>query len=226
MKKTLPKLTIKNAYSAKAKIVQKVSKLKFFLNSLIASLVIAIAATGYITGSAAYASYNEMHSRLTEETQKALDGQPSIVLDATADIIVRESKNTTPPEVAKKYATWIFESASKNSVDPLMILSVMKVESQFDYRAMSPTGAIGLMQIIHSWHKEKTTKAGLFDPKNNIDVGAQILKEYSAQSRTQAEVLLRYNGSLGKAPVYATKVLLNQSRYEKEIFNQIANKEI
>jgi len=111
----------------------------------------------------------------------------------------------------------IFESAHKYNIDPLLILSVMSIESRFDSSAISGAKAIGLMQIIHFWHQEKTTQANLFIPKNNIDVGTKILAEYSARSNSERETLLRYNGTWKKSDKYANKVLHRKNEYTNEL---------
>lgn len=131
------------------------------------------------------------------------------------NIVVREGK--LPKNVAAQYVQWIFESSRKHNVDPVLVLSVMSVESRFDASAVSGANAIGLLQIIHFWHKEKTTQANLFLPKNNIDVGVRILAEYMKRSKTETEALLRYNGTLGKTNKYAVKVLSTKDKYSVEL---------
>lgn len=143
------------------------------------------------------------------------------VLVSTKNIIVREGK--IPSDVASKYAILIFEAADKHNVDPLLILSVMSVESRFKSDAVSNANAIGLMQVIHFWHKEKTTQANLFRPENNINVGTRILAEYTKLSKSETETLLRYNGSLGKSNKYAIKVLAKKQEYKNEIMKAIRN---
>lgn len=145
----------------------------------------------------------------------------SVVVNATSKIIAREG--SIPLPLANKYAMWVYESSAQYGVDPLLVLAVMSVESQFNFRAVSPTGPIGLLQIAWSWHKDKVSKDALFDPKTNILVGTQILKEYRDISSTEAESLLRYNGSLGaESPKYAIKVLKTKSNFEKEILTAVA----
>ena len=144
-----------------------------------------------------------------------------MVVSATSKIITREG--SIPAPIAQKYAVWVYESAAQYGVDPILVLAVMSVESQFNYRAISPTGPIGLLQVAWSWHKEKSSKDALFDPKTNIKVGTQILKEYRDMSSTEVESLLRYNGSLGsESPKYAIKVLQIKSKFEKEILTAVA----
>lgn len=215
----LPSLVIGNPFSNSPIISKKINRLWVFLKVFFVVLIVFA-----ISVSAFYVNVQHEQSiinqeRIQQEFRKAEKSESSVVIDATAAIIVRDGN--VSESVAKKYAKWIFEAAARHTVDPILVLSVMSIESKFNYRAISPTGPIGLLQVAYSWHKEKTTQAGLFDPKNNIDVGTQIIKEYAEKSSTEVETLLRYNGSLGKAPVYAVKVLSNKKKYETEIFNAI-----
>ena len=144
-----------------------------------------------------------------------------IILDKTAAIIARDGH--LPAAVAKKYSIWIYEAAAKYSLDPILLLSIIYTESRFNYKAVSPTGPIGLFQIASSYHKEKATKAALFDPKINIMVGAQIVREYSNMSSGIIETLLRYNGSLGQGTSYASKVIRTKHKYDAEIMKAVAS---
>lgn len=206
----LPTLVIPNAYNTTS---TKINKFVFFVKSIVITLVVG----GLLAGLFYINMHHEQKLLLEQkiELEKRTPKDTGIVLDATAAIIKREGN--LPIAVARKYAIWVYEAGAKWNVDPLLILSVIAVESRFDYKAVSPTGPIGLLQVAYHWHKEKTTKAALFDPKNNINVGAQILKEYADKSSTDVETLLRFNGSLGNAPVYAMKVLGKKTKFENEI---------
>ncbi len=137
----------------------------------------------------------------------------NVVLKTVQEIIVRVGK--VPVPLAKQYATWVFDAASKYAVDPILMLSVMAVESKFDYKAVSPTGPIGLFQVASTYHKDKASPEQLFDPKINIRVGAQILKEYSETSKSQHEMLAKYSGSSDKS--YGEKVFKIKHMFESEI---------
>jgi soluble lytic murein transglycosylase-like protein len=150
----------------------------------------------------------------TEKTV-SVPKEAQTVINTTTNIISRDGK--IDKNIARQYALWIFESSYKYGVDPLLILSVMSIESKFKSDAISGANAIGLMQVIHRWHKEKTTQANLFLPQNNIEVGTKILSEYSKRSDSDTETLLRYNGALGKNSTYAQKVLAEKRKYTNEL---------
>jgi hypothetical protein len=143
------------------------------------------------------------------------------VLVTTKNIIIRDGN--IPHDVADKYTYMIFEAADKHKIDPVLILSVMFVESRFKSDAVSSAKAIGLMQVIHKWHPEKSTQANLFHPENNINVGTKILADYTKRSKSETETLLRYNGTLGKSNKYAIKVLAKKQEYKNEIMKAVRN---
>jgi len=77
------------------------------------------------------------------------------------------------------------ECAARHGVDPLLIESIMRQESAFDHRAISPAGARGLLQLLPATALKVDTAvepggAGpgrLFDPNVNIAVGTQHFAE-------------------------------------------------
>lgn len=73
-------------------------------------------------------------------------------------------------------------------LDPLLILSVISVESGFNERAVSKAGAVGLMQVHVPAHGKKFEdhggKEALFDVRANMTVGAEILANYLTKQGT------------------------------------------
>lgn len=172
-----------------------------------------------LVGAVAYLNVIKTNPPIYPPFQSAVNNE-GLIFDKTAAIIARDGK--IPLTLAKKYSTWIYEAAAKYSLDPTLLLAVIYNESKFNYKAVSPTGPIGLFQIAASHHKEKTTRAALFDPYNNIMVGAWILREYSDLSKNTTNALLRYNGSLGQTTTYAIKVISTKHKYDNEIMKAIA----
>lgn len=142
------------------------------------------------------------------------------LVDKIANIIKRDGINISSKR-STEYAQYILNAGLKYSVDPTLILSVMFVESRFNHNAYSDSGAIGIMQIIPSYHKEKLVKSNLLNAKDNIHIGTRILKEYDIMSKSTVDALLRYNGTLGKSPYYANKVLKVKQKYDYEVYRKI-----
>lgn len=108
------------------------------------------------------------------------------------------------------------------SVDPLLILAVICVESRFNPVAESTFGAKGLMQIIPKFHKEKLVAHGgddaLLDPEVNILVGAQVLREYMRRFGGTESALQAYAGAFEEpTSMYSKQVLSERSRIEQTV---------
>jgi len=70
----------------------------------------------------------------------------------------------------------IQEAAAKSRIDPLLVRAVIKVESNFNPKAVSRKGARGLMQIMPDTAREFRLDDP-FSPKQNIAAGTKYLKQ-------------------------------------------------
>jgi soluble lytic murein transglycosylase-like protein len=112
-----------------------------------------------------------------------------------------------------------YRAGEQHSVDPVLILAVMAVESRYNPVAESVMGAKGLMQVIAKYHPEKLEEHGgesaLLDPQVNILVGAQILREYQRRFRDTETALQMYAGAFDEPTAqYAAKVFAEKARFE------------
>src|ERR1700710_757893 len=83
-----------------------------------------------------------------------------------------------------------FDTGREVGLDPLLLLSVMAIESGFNPYAESGVGAQGLMQVMSKVHSDKFEYFGgshaALDPLANIKVGALVLKDCIARGGSVA----------------------------------------
>jgi soluble lytic murein transglycosylase-like protein len=75
----------------------------------------------------------------------------------------------------EKYREHIKAAAEKYKLPEALLLAVMAVESNFDHRALSEKGAMGLMQLMPLTAKDMYV-ADAWDPVQNIEGGARYLR--------------------------------------------------
>ncbi|MDR5853965.1 lytic transglycosylase domain-containing protein [Caballeronia sp. LZ062] len=110
-----------------------------------------------------------------------------------------------------------FDTGREVGLDPLLLLSVMAIESGFNPYAESGVGAKGLMQVMSKVHSDKFEYFGgshaALDPLANIKVGALVLKDCIARGGSVAGGLRYYVGSTSQDDGgYGAKVLAERAR--------------
>jgi len=83
-------------------------------------------------------------------------------------------------------------SARAHNIDPLLVDSVMQVESNYNPYAVSVKGAEGLMQLIPSTSRMLGVSNG-FDPGQNIEAGVKYLKYLQDLYKDDRLALAAYN---------------------------------
>ena len=95
------------------------------------------------------------------------------------------------------YAGLITAAAEAHGVDPLLVQALIQVESNYQPRARSAKGAMGLMQLMPSVAKEYKLR-NAYDPASNIDAGVRKLKSLiESMEGNLSMALAAYNAGEG-----------------------------
>jgi soluble lytic murein transglycosylase-like protein len=175
-------------------------------------LILAFAAAPVVAGEyAVLASGLRLHADRHESSGEAVrlyDKEGVTVLPASAIVAFEQEDYVAPPAPAPPPAQTeekaaklpepkvedpkaLIRAAAQRSGLPAafetLVQSVAKVESAYDPHAISPKGAIGVMQLMPD--TARRLGADPHDPEQNIDAGARLLRE----------LLAKYGGDVVKA---------------------------
>jgi len=95
------------------------------------------------------------------------------------EVVLRSRGPLTPapdPETVQHILDEIKAAAQRYGVDEHLVKAVARVESNFNPKAVSVSGAVGVMQLIPSTAKRYGV-SNSFDYKQNIDGGTRYLRE-------------------------------------------------
>jgi len=135
---------------------------------------------------------------------------------AVADFF--EKKYSLDRAKIEEYVSNTILIAKEVNIDPVLLLAVISVESNFNPNTKSHAGAEGLMQVMTSVHKDKYALFGgtseAAKPEVNIRVGAYILKYLIATAGSLRNGLKYYVGAANAEDDggYADKVMAERNR--------------
>jgi len=96
--------------------------------------------------------------------------------NAKYEMILREKRILFQPDLdVNKYDYLISKAADKFRLDSALIKAVIKAESNFNHKAVSPVGAQGLMQLMPATASSMQVEDS-FHPEKNIEGGARYLR--------------------------------------------------
>jgi len=106
----------------------------------------------------------------------AVSSLPSLPLPADA-----QSANRPAVQIATTWAPFIEEASARFAIPASWIREIIRVESNGNPKAVSPKGAVGLMQLMPDTYAELRARCGLgddpADPHDNIIAGAAYLRD-------------------------------------------------
>lgn len=109
----------------------------------------------------------------------------------------RQAARKTPAVEPGEIRELIDRTARKHGVDPKLVHSVVRAESNYEQKAISPKGALGLMQLIPATAKRYGVD-NPFDASQNIDGGVRYLKFLTERFQGNLQLALAaYNAGEG-----------------------------
>ena len=115
---------------------------------------------------------------------------------------VLEKPQPVTPSTALDLDQVVREASDRRQIDPDFVASVIKAESNFKVRAVSPKGARGLMQLMPG----TAAKLGVqdpFDAKANVEGGTEYLKQLlNLYDKDAIKALAAYNAGPHRVTQY------------------------
>jgi soluble lytic murein transglycosylase-like protein len=99
--------------------------------------------------------------------------------------------------LARNIARHAHHYAALYKRDPDLVLAIIAEESRFNPNAVSPVGAVGLMQVMPQWEKVLGISGSLKDPEVSIKYGLQVLGFYMEMYKDIEMALTAYNRGPG-----------------------------
>lgn len=110
----------------------------------------------------------------------------------TGKLARREIARHAPAAPPASISALVEQSAKAHAVDPLLVHSIIQVESNYDATALSPKGAAGLMQLMPPTARMLGV-SNSFDPGENIEAGVKYLKYLQDLYKDDRLALAAYN---------------------------------
>ncbi len=98
--------------------------------------------------------------------------------------------------VAPELAVAIHDIAIAEGIDPALAFRLVRVESEFNERATSPVGAVGLTQVMPGtarYYVSGVSRTRLYDRQLNLHVGFRYLRGLIREYKSLRLALLVYN---------------------------------
>lgn len=146
----------------------------FQFNRCFFSLVLLIAISAAFTLVISNDAYADIYKYEDDEGVLHLTNMPSDP-NARYVVVIREKRILFQPNLdVNKYDDLISKAADKFKLDSALIKAIIKAESNFNHKAVSPVGAQGLMQLMPKTASYLNVDDS-FHPEKNIEGGARYL---------------------------------------------------
>jgi len=144
---------------------------------------------------------NEMAREAADDVANTRDP----MVDRVIAFLQERRSGLSEQEIAQ-VAEAIVREANVQGLDPNLVMAVIHIESRGDTFALSPVGAMGMMQIMPPTGEELAAQLEipwrgaptLFDPVANVRIGITYLKQLESRYANIATALAAYNWGPGR----------------------------
>ncbi len=146
--------------------------------------------------------------------------------------IISQNNTTMESETIYEISKTIYEEAIKYNFNPLLITAIIKIESNFEPKAISDSYAYGLCQVRRFIAPELAESVGikwdgaentLFDPVKNIKIGVYYLSMLNRDFNDLRTAIIAYNqGPYGVQELLTNDRDLNHN-YVNKVLDYYAN---
>lgn len=119
---------------------------------------------------------------------------------------LRPTQSLATSAKAQRWSELISQTADSFQLDPHLLHSIISVESGYNPEALSPKGAVGLMQVMPATG-QRFGISDLSDPRQNLIAGARYLRSLQAQFNGNLPlVIAAYNAGEGAVQKYRNTI--------------------
>ena len=138
------------------------------------------------------------------------------------EIQAQDIKSSLNKSKLKHILIYIEALCWEYGADYEMVKAVIQTESDWNHKAVSTSGAIGLMQVLPSTAKSEfnTPKQDLFDPYVNVTVGIKYLSKLDSHFDDLESTLTAYSHGPTATKKYSPSYV-NNNFYVKRVFKNL-----
>lgn len=158
-------------------------------------------------------SFDTVNGVSVKRSSESAAGSPTAATKTPANAKILAYFDVSPSYKAVRHH--MRDAAKTHNVDFELLQAIIVAESGFDHLAVSPKGAIGLMQLMPETakrfgvkaDKNKSVEDKLRDPKTNINAGAKYLRKLITMFPGKLELAIAsYNAGEGAVQKYGNKI--------------------
>ncbi len=126
-----------------------------------------------------------------------------LIIRTPKPALTREFKPLGPSKI--RYVQEIEQIARKYHLEPKLLHAVIRAESAYNPYAVSPKGAVGLMQLM----PDTAARYGVYDrydPFENLEAGARYLRDLLSAFKDVKLAVAAYNAGEGAVRKYGNKI--------------------